>query len=243
MNGAAMYVATPDPESDDLVVKHAALVKRIAYHLMSRLPPSVQADDLIQAGMIGLLEASRNYDATQGASFETYAGIRIRGAMLDEIRRTDWTPRSVHRKARQVAEAVRSIENQEGRDARDVEVAEKLGIGINEYHRILQDATGCRVFSIDDAGINGEEAPQTGAGETRNEPLDSLHKSDFKAALALAISGLPERERLVMAMYYDEELNLREIGEVLGVSESRVCQIHGQALIRLRARMGEWTGK
>jgi len=236
-----MYVTNPDIESEDLVSKHAALVKRIAYHLMSRLPPSVQADDLIQAGMIGLLEASRNYDASQGASFETYAGIRIRGAMLDEIRRTDWTPRSVHRKARQVAEAVRAIENQEGRDARDVEVAEKLGIELNEYHRILQDATGCRVFSIDDAGANGDE-PQPVADAPRNEPLDSLHKADFKVALAESISNLPERERLVMAMYYDEELNLREIGEVLGVSESRVCQIHGQALIRLRARMTEWTG-
>jgi RNA polymerase sigma factor for flagellar operon FliA len=237
-----MYVTNPDIESEDLVSKHAALVKRIAYHLMSRLPPSVQADDLIQAGMIGLLEASRNYDASQGASFETYAGIRIRGAMLDEIRRTDWTPRSVHRKARQVAEAVREIENQEGRDARDAEVAEKLGIDLNEYHRILQDATGCRVFSIDDAGINGDEPPQPVADTPRNEPLDSLHTADFKAALAESIGNLPERERLVMAMYYDEELNLREIGEVLGVSESRVCQIHGQALIRLRARMTEWTG-
>ena len=241
MNGAAMYVTNPEIESEDLVSKHAALVKRIAYHLMSRLPPSVQADDLIQAGMIGLLEASRNYDASQGASFETYAGIRIRGAMLDEIRRTDWTPRSVHRKARQVAEAVREIENNEGRDARDVEVAEKLGIDLHEYHRILQDATGCRVFSIDDAGANGDE-PQPVSDTPRNEPLDSLHKADFKAALAESISNLPERERLVMAMYYDEELNLREIGEVLGVSESRVCQIHGQALIRLRARMTEWTG-
>ncbi|UCE76407.1 MAG: RNA polymerase sigma factor FliA [Gammaproteobacteria bacterium] len=244
MNGAAMYVVTPDSQSDDLVTKHAALVKRIAYHLMSRLPPSVQADDLIQAGMIGLLEASRNYDASQGASFETYAGIRIRGAMLDEIRRTDWTPRSVHRKARQVAEAVRAIENQEGRDARDVEVAQKMGIELNEYHRILQDATGCRVFSIDDTGVNGDELQhQPVADAPRNEPLDSLQHSDFKSALAEAISNLPERERLVMAMYYDEELNLREIGEVLGVSESRVCQIHGQALIRLRARMGEWIGE
>lgn len=243
MNGAAMYIVTPDPESDDLVVKHAALVKRIAYHLMSRLPPSVQADDLIQAGMIGLLEASRNYDATQGASFETYAGIRIRGAMLDEIRRTDWTPRSVHRKARQVAEAVRAIEHEEGRDARDVEVAEKMGISLHDYHRILQDATGCRVFSIDDTGPNGEESAQPVADTPRNEPLDSLQHSDFKSALKHAISGLPERERLVMAMYYDEELNLREIGEVLGVSESRVCQIHGQALIRLRSRMGEWIGE
>jgi RNA polymerase sigma factor for flagellar operon FliA len=193
--------------------------------------------------MIGLLEASRNYDASQGASFETYAGIRIRGAMLDEIRRTDWTPRSVHRKARQVAEAVREIENQEGRDARDVEVAEKLGIDLNEYHRILQDSTGCRVFSIDDAGVNGDEAPQPVADTPGNEPLDCLHNDDFKSALAESIAGLPERERLVMAMYYDEELNLREIGEVLGVSESRVCQIHGQALIRLRARMTDWTGE
>jgi RNA polymerase sigma factor for flagellar operon FliA len=237
-----MYVATPNSEKDDLVSKHAALVKRIAYHLMSRLPPSVQADDLIQAGMIGLLEAARNYDASQGASFETYAGIRIRGAMLDEIRRTDWTPRSVHRKARQVAEAVRAIENEHGRDARDVEVAERLGIGLDEYHRILQDATGCRVFSIDDSGINGDDSPQPVADEPLNQPFDNLQSADFKSALAEAISGLPERERLVMAMYYDEELNLREIGEVLGVSESRVCQIHGQALIRLRARMGEWIG-
>lgn len=242
MNGAAMYVLEQNQESDDLVVKHAGLVKRIAYHLMSRLPPSVQADDLIQAGMIGLLEASRNYDATQGASFETYAGIRIRGSMLDEIRRTDWTPRSVHRKARQVAEAVRTIENDEGRDARDVEVAEKLEITLNEYHKILQDSTGCRVFSIDDAGINGEDAPRPAGEAPRNEPLDQLHKGDFKQALKLAIKGLPERESQVMAMYYDEELNLREIGEVLGVSESRVCQIHGQALIRLRSRMGEWIG-
>ena len=171
MNGAAMYVVERDTESEDLVTKHASLVKRIAYHLMSRLPPSVQADDLIQAGMIGLLEASRNYDATQGASFETYAGIRIRGSMLDEIRRTDWTPRSVHRKARQVAEAVRSIENEHGRDARDVEVAEKLGIDLREYHKILQDATGCRVFSIEDAGVNGEDAPHPPGAATHNHPV------------------------------------------------------------------------
>lgn len=241
MNGAAMYAATQDnANADAMVMKHAPLVKRIAYHLMSRLPPSVQADDLIQSGMIGLLEAAKNYDASQGASFETYAGIRIRGAMLDEIRRTDWTPRSVHRKARQVAEAVRSIENEKGRDARDNEVAEAMGISLEEYHRILQDATGCRVFSIDEPGHSGDE-PDYSLQDQPNEPLDSLQNQGFKAALAEAIAGLPERERLVMAMYYDEELNLREIGDVLGVSESRVCQIHGQALIRLRARMGEWT--
>ncbi|MGB5178266.1 MAG: RNA polymerase sigma factor FliA [Gammaproteobacteria bacterium] len=239
MKNNAAKVAVDYKTSNDRVVEHEQLVKRIAFHLMSRLPASVQADDLIQAGMIGLIEASRKFDPEQGASFETYAGIRIRGAMLDEIRRTDWTPRSVHRKARDVAEAVRQIENEKGRDARDVEVAEAMGLGLEEYHKILQDATGCRIFSFEDPGTIGEDGFST-SGVQPNQPLENLQHSDFKEGLATAIKGLPERERLVMALYYDEELNLREIGDILGVSESRVCQIHGQALIRLRARMEDW---
>ena len=239
MKNSAAKVVGDFKTSNELVVLHGPLVKRIAYHLMSRLPASVQADDLIQAGMIGLIEASRKFDPEQGASFETYAGIRIRGSMLDEIRRTDWTPRSVHRKAREVAEAVRKIENEKGRDARDVEVAEVMGLGLAEYHKILQDATGCRIFSFEDPGTLGEDNFSQSARQP-NQPLDNLQNSDFKNGLANAIKGLPERERLVMALYYDEELNLREIGDILGVSESRVCQIHGQALIRLRARMESW---
>ena len=239
MKGNTASVQFDQKASNDLVVMHESLVKRIAYHLMSRLPPSVHADDLIQAGMIGLIEASRKFDPEQGASFETYAGIRIRGAMLDEIRRTDWTPRSVHRKAREVAEVVRKIENEKGRDARDIEVAEAMGLGLAEYHKILQDATGCRIFSLEDPGTLGEDGYSYNNRQP-DQPLENLQKSDFKQGLAGAIKGLPERERLVMALYYDEELNLREIGEVLGVSESRVCQIHGQALIRLRARMEKW---
>jgi RNA polymerase sigma factor for flagellar operon FliA len=234
-----MYASTDDSEQHELVTQHVTLVKRIAYHLVSRLPASVQVEDLIQAGMIGLLEAARNYNPTQGASFETYAGIRIRGAMLDEIRRSDWTPRSVHRKVRMVAEAVRSIENEQGRDARDHEVAKVLDMNLEEYHQILQDAAGCRVFSFEDANIFGEDRNDTTETPTMG-PLEMLQNEDFRSGLSDAIAGLPERERLVMSLYYDEELNLREIGEVLGVSESRVCQIHGQALIRLRARMNEW---
>lgn len=239
MKNNAAKVTDDYKACNERVVEHEQLVKRIAYHLMSRLPASVQADDLIQAGMIGLIEASRKFDPEQGASFETYAGIRIRGAMLDEIRRTDWTPRSVHRKARDVAEAVRKIENEKGRDARDVEVAEAMGLELDEYHKILQDATGCRIFSFEDPGTLGEDgfSPMM---EQPNQPFENLQNGDFKQGLATAIKGLPERERLVMALYYDEELNLREIGEILGVSESRVCQIHGQALIRLRARMEDW---
>ena len=239
MKSNAANIPAEYKNSNELVVAHEALVKRIAFHLMSRLPASVQVDDLIQAGMIGLIEASRKFDPEQGASFETYAGIRIRGAMLDEIRRTDWTPRSVHRKAREVAEAVRKIENEQGRDARDVEVAAAMGLGLNEYHKILQDATGCRIFSFEDPGSVGEDGLAQSHRQP-NQPLENLQNCDFKQGLAGAIKGLPERERLVMALYYDEELNLREIGEILGVSESRVCQIHGQALIRLRARMEKW---
>ena len=239
MKGNTASVQLDQKASNDLVVMHESLVKRIAYHLMSRLPPSVHADDLIQAGMIGLIEASRKFDPDQGASFETYAGIRIRGAMLDEIRRTDWTPRSVHRKAREVAEVVRKIENKKGRDARDIEVAKAMGIELAEYHKILQDATGCRIFSLEEPGTLAEDGYSYN-NRLPDQPLDNLQKDDFKQGLAGAIKGLPERERLVMALYYDEELNLREIGEALGVSESRVCQIHGQALIRLRARMEKW---
>ena len=225
---------------NQLVTDYAPLVKRIAYHLMTRLPPTVQVDDLIQSGMIGLLEAARNYDASQGASFETYAGIRIRGAMLDEIRKGDWAPRSLHRKVRAITKAVADIEAREGRDARDAEVAVEVGMSLDEYYSTLQDATGYRVFSFEDLPA-GEEGMTESLTAKISEPLANVENDMFKAALAEAIAGLPERERLVMSLYYKEELNLRETGEVLGVSESRVCQIHSQALIRLKSRMADWT--
>ena len=247
MNGLAYQTISDSAaqlnETNAFLHKHSPLVKRIAYHLISRLPASVQIEDLIQAGMMGLMEASRNYDATQGASFETYAGIRIRGSMLDEVRNGDWTPRSVHRKLRELTDATRKVENRKGCDATDHEVAEELGVNLNEYHRIINDAAGARVFSLDqtendeDASI-AEFIPNEDSG-----PLESLQNQSFKQALADCIQNLPERECLVMSLYYDEEMNLREIGEVLGVSESRVCQIHGEALVRIRARMTDWVRK
>lgn len=240
MNGHAMYSAVAAYHADDdVVVEYASLVKRIAHHLASRLPPNVQLEDLIQAGMIGLLEAARQFDASQGASFQTYAGIRIRGAMLDEMRRLDWTPRSVHRKGREVQEAIRAIEHETGRDPRDHEVADAMGISVAEYHQILQDVSSAKVFSIDQEDPNTGEAYEPPGAEPG--PLDMLSDEGFQGELAEAIRELPERERLVMALYYDEELNLREIGEVLGVSESRVSQIHGRIMLKLRNRLGEWA--
>lgn len=238
MKGAATYAAMQVGNKDDWVIQYAPLVKRIAYHLMGRLPDTVQIEDLIQAGMLGLLEAVKHYDAAQGASFETYAGIRIRGAMLDELRRADWTPRSVHKKARMVADAIREVEGRLGRDAKDTEVASHLGISLEEYRHILQDSLSCKTFSVEEL-VQGEDSVIDEIHD-ETQPEDQLIREGFNQALAKAIAELPERERLVVSLYYDEELNLREIGEVLEVSESRVSQICSQAMLRLRARLADW---
>lgn len=226
---------------DQMVLKYAPLVKRIAYHLMARLPSSVIVDDLIQAGMMGLLEASRNYRPDLGASFETYSGIRIRGSMLDELRRNDWAPKSVHRKNRELSKVVREIETRTGRDARDDEVAEEMGITLDDYYKILQDSSNARIYGFEELGVD-EDAIELGLTVRKKGPLEEISKDRFKDNLSDAIAGLPERERMVVTLYYDSELNLREIGSVLGVSESRVSQLISQAMIRLRARMKEWVG-
>jgi len=200
--------------------------------MAGRLPPSVAVDDLIQSGMVGLMEAATNWSMDRGASFETYAGIRIRGAMIDALRKLDWAPRSVHRKARAVAAAVREIEQRTGRDARDAEVAEHMRLTLEDYHQVLQDAAACQLASLEDK-----------AGDTFSDdadPFKDAAEDQFRKALVNAIANLPERERLVMSMYYSDGLNLKEIGAVLEVTESRACQLHGQALTRLRARLADW---
>lgn len=236
MNAVAAYTTEQKRDLDALVARHAPLVKRIAYHLSGRLPASVQPADLIQAGMIGLFEAARKYDAGHGASFETYAGIRIRGAMLDEVRKNDWAPRSIHRCARELAQAVAKVESVKGGSAKDHEIAETLGITLDEYHGMLQDVSGHRVLSFQDAALD-EEAIAESTFEKEHDPCDALQRRQMQQELAGVIGGLPERERLVLSLYYHEDLNLREIGAVLDVTESRVCQIHSQALIRLKARL------
>lgn len=239
-SGFAMYSEVQNQSYNQLIEDYAPLVKRIAHHLKGKLPASVQLDDLIQAGMIGLLEAAKKYEPSKGASFETYAGIRIRGAMLDEIRKGDWVPRSVHRNSRRIADAIRYVESQTGRDAQDQEVADAMGLTLEEYHAQLQDSVGSRLFSFDDLLTQQEGRENETIAEDDASPLDDIQSDSFRQHLAKAIATLPEREQLVLALYYDEELNLKEIGKVLDVSESRVSQIHSQAAYRLRSRLSEW---
>ncbi|MEN0038875.1 MAG: RNA polymerase sigma factor FliA [Cellvibrio sp.] len=241
VNGLAMYDKKTLLDAQIKIEDYAPLVKRIAYHMMMRMPASVQVDDLIQAGMIGLIEASQKYDASRGASFETYAGIRIRGAIVDEMRRGDWVPRSVHRNARRVSQAVAAVEARTGRDASDAEVAAELGVELDEYYVMLQDSNGSRLFSYEETF--GEEDSNIDASEHSSafaSPLEGIQRDGLKKALVDAIAVLPERERMVLALYYDQELNLKEIGMVLGVSESRVSQIHSQAAARLRNKLSDW---
>lgn len=227
----------PDINVED----YAPLVKRIAHHMMVRMPACVQVEDLIQAGMVGLLEAAQKYDASKGASFETYAGIRIRGSIVDEMRRGDWVPRSVHRNARRVSDAINSVESRKGSDATDQEVADELGVDINEYHAMLSDSASSRLFSFEES-FGDDDSHNSGDSVSMAfiSPLEGFQRESLKQSLAQAITQLPERERLVLALYYDEELNLKEIGQIIGVSESRVSQIHSQAALRLRGRLTDW---
>lgn len=233
---AQAYVRTraSNDAASGLIESHAGLVKRIAYHLKARLPDSVDVEDLQQAGMLALLEAAANFERGHGACFATYAGIRIRGAMIDSLRAVDWAPRSVHRKARAAAAAIQAVERRTGRKAREAEIAAELGVNLGEYHRIAQDALQCRFGSLDESD---EQHP----ADLDADPLREVSDQGLRAALTSAIESLPERERQVMSMYYDDELNLKEIGLVLGVSESRVSQIHGQAVLRLRAQLRDWN--
>jgi len=194
----------------------------------------------MQSGMIGLIEASRSFDATQGASFETYASIRIRGAMLDELRKGDWVPRSVHRHLRAAAEATRAVEQNAGRAAKSTEVAAAMNMPVDDFDRLIADAVRGHVLSLD-AHSDDEDSTPLKLANHASSPAEFLDDSEFRHELVAAIENLPEREKLVLSLYYEQELNLREIGAVLDVSESRVCQIHAQALVRVRSRLRDWT--
>lgn len=232
-----MYTARGKIEQTDLMEEYLPLVRRQALSMQVRLPASIELDDLIQAGTVGLLEAMGRFDATQGASFATFASQRIRGAMLDELRSRDWLPRSVRRNARAVEEAVRRLEQKLGRPAEENEIAAELDMGLEEYRQLLNDTNSGHLLPFEVLMAEGVEPGIEDA--SIDTPYRMLVDEQKRSQLVAGIEALPEREKLLMALYYQEELNLKEIGVVLGVSESRVCQLHSQAVSRLRARLAE----
>jgi RNA polymerase sigma factor FliA len=233
-----MYTASGTLDRNQLVGHYAPLVKRIAYHLMARLPSSVQVEDIIQNGMLGLLDAISRYEEGLGAQFETYAVQRIRGAMLDGLRENDWLPRSLRRDMRRIEAAVSALEQRYGRQPSETELADSLGMPLAEYQHMLHEARGYQLVYFEDF-TDGDEEDFLDRNFAGNEadPLEYLLNKDMREVLVRSIEDLPDREKMVMGLYYEQDLNLREIGDILGVTESRVCQLHSQAIARLRSRI------
>ena len=226
-----------------LILEYMPLVKHVAGRLAVALPPYVDFDDLVSYGIFGLVEAIERYDVERGVRFETYAATRIRGAILDGLRAADWVPRSLRQKGREVEQVIARLEGRLGRPATDAEVAAELGLSVAAYDRLAAELSAVALVSLDDVWVaDPEEESQLRVLETVSDggsvnPQDQLEEKETERLLAEGIDRLPERERLVVALYYKEGLTLKEIGRVLGVTESRVCQIHAKAILRLRAHL------
>ncbi len=234
-----MGCAMPHSE-DQLIAQYAPLVRRQALALIGRLPASVELDDLMQAGMMGLLDAVRRYQQQADAQFETYAITRIRGAMLDELRGQDWLPRSVRTKARVIEEAVQVLRHRLLRQPTETEIAAEMGVDLAEYRSLLEDAQGVQVLMVEDLaqhreGQDGTAVLDAAAGSRADNPLDWLMRDGLRHVLIAAIRNLPEREQLLLSLQFEQDLNQKEIAAVLGVTEGRVSQLRSQAVARIRA--------
>jgi RNA polymerase sigma factor for flagellar operon FliA len=240
-----MYTVKGKADKNSLLTEHMPLVKRLAHQMKAKLPPSVEVDDLVQAGMMGLLDAINRYEENHGAQFETYAVLRIRGAMLDELRSSDWMPRSTRANMRKVETAMATLQQQLGRPPSESEVAQSLKLPLADYQELLGDSGGHQLVYYEDFhDEDGNDSFLDRYAVDDDDPLKSLLDTDFRQTVIDAIDALPPREKMLMGLYYEEELNLKEIGAVMGVSESRVSQLHTQAVSRLRATLREqaWTG-
>jgi RNA polymerase sigma factor for flagellar operon FliA len=238
-----MYNAKGMLTAEGGIEPYLPLVRRAAARMIGHLPPNVEMDDLVQAGVLGLMDAMQRFEHGHGAQFETFAMQRVRGAMLDELRGTDWVPRSVRKSQRDIANAVQMLEHRLRRAPQDTEIAEHLGIPLAEYHAMLVDVHGAQLVYADDyEAAEGEThyLDRHVAPDETQDPAWQLSDRRFREALVAAIEALPEREQYVMSMYHEHEMNLKEIAAVLGVTESRVCQLHSQAVARLRARLKAW---
>jgi RNA polymerase sigma factor for flagellar operon FliA len=241
-----MYTALGKVEktfSSNLLNEYSPLVRRLALKMMAKLPTSVQVDDLIQAGMIGLLEAGARYEEYPGAKFETYATQCVRGAMLDELRKNDWASRGIRKSTREVSKAIQIQSHQLGRAPTEAEISKQMEIPLEVYQKLLQEIHGCQIVYYDDFGHDEDGAFGGNLLDKQEcsakEPLTEILEGEFRRRLILAIEKIPEREKLLLNLIYDQEMNLREVGAILEVSQPRVCQIHSQAINRLRAGLGD----
>ena len=234
-----MYTAKGQLDQDALIRQYSPLVRRLAYHMMAKLPPSIQVDDLIQVGLIGLSEALTRYEAAQGVQFETFATQRIRGAMIDELREHDWMSRGSRKSQKEIEQALRRLEHRLGRSPAESEIAAELGMSLPDYQSLLGKVQGTQLVYLEDmgAGQDDDSFLDRHVGDGDADPMQQLRDQRLRQSLVEAIKGLPEREQYIMSMYYENDMNLKEIALVLGVTESRVCQLHSQSIARLRAKM------
>ncbi len=238
-----------ETEREALVTRYAPLVKTIAGRLALRLPQHISQDDLTSAGLMGLLDAIDKFDVEKGVEFKSYAEFRIKGAMIDELRSMDWVPRSVRKNAKLLTEAYSRVENREMRPAQDEEVAKELGIDLNGFYKLLDDARGISIFNENDMKIQTGNGDGDSAEEDTFElgfdqsPLQTLKKAELVKVIAGAIDRLPKNERTAVSLYYYEELTMKEIGEAMGYTESRVSQLHTKAVLRLKNGLKNYFDK
>ncbi|WP_300658869.1 RNA polymerase sigma factor FliA [Hydrogenophaga sp.] len=237
-----MYTAKGTLNRDEQLRKYSPLVRRLAHHMIAKLPPSVELDDLIQVGMIGLTEAIARFEPTQGVQFETFASQRIRGAMIDELREGDWMSRGSRKSQKDIEQAVSRLQQKLQRVPKESEIAAELGMPLADYQHLLAKVRGTQLVYLED--ISGDSDDEDGfldrhMGDSEADPSAKLQDHRMRTALVAAINVLPEREQQIMSMYYEHDMNLKEIAAVLGVTESRICQLHSQSIARLRSKLRE----
>jgi RNA polymerase sigma factor for flagellar operon FliA len=235
-----MYTAKGQLDRNALIRQYQPLVRKLAHHMMAKLPANVQVDDLIQVGLIGLSEALTRFESTQGVQFETFATQRIRGAMLDELRENDWVSRGTRKSQKEIEESLRRLEHKLGRSPLESEIAADLGMSLSDYQSLLGKVKGTQLVYLEDMSHNSDDEDgflDRHMGDAEADPLNMLRNQRLREALVAAIKNLPEREQYIMSMYYEQDMNLKEIAAVLDVTESRICQLHSQSIARLRAKM------
>ena len=239
------FISQAEPLSaekrNELILTYTPLIKYIAARLAARLPAQVSLDDLISCGIIGLIDAINKFDVSKNVQFKTYAEFRVKGAMLDELRALDWVPRSVRRKTTDLEKAYADIEKQTGRPATDEEVAQTMGLGLDDFYKLLDETKSVTFMDIEFLRQKATEANDPTLAETfamdDRDPFTAINLSQIRELIAGAISDLPEKEKLTVSLYYQDELTMKEIGEVLGYTESRISQMHSKAMFRLRTKL------